>query len=92
MVVLVLYDELIYAYEQHKGSGKEAQRAAGGPRCPAGHHLGPNGPMALGDHDFSKNECDVCGATGTEQRCTGGCDFDLCARCYAEYADLCARC
>ena len=46
-------------------------------RCPAGHSLAPNPrPARL------TATCDGCGATGTAQRCVGGCDYDLCEDCY----------
>ena len=50
-------------------------------RCADGHDLGPNAHQAR----LTAN-CDGCGATGTEQRCQSGCDYDLCARCCAAAA------
>eukprot|EP01050_Picozoa_sp_SAG11_P023916 SAG11_NODE_4948_length_1712_cov_1.114693_1_plen_173_part_00 len=32
---------------------------------------------------LSANWCDYCGAIGTAFRCVTGCDYDLCAKCFA---------
>lgn len=56
----------------------EAEAAVATLRCPAGHGLALNANQAR----LTAN-CDGCGATGTTERCSGGCDYDLCARCCA---------
>jgi hypothetical protein len=50
-------------------------RARSGARCRNGH--------ALRTEARARNFCDVCGERGTAMRCSSGCDYDLCARCFA---------
>ena len=43
---------------------------------------------ALGQDPRSGHRCDVCGSIGTQYRCTAGCDYDMCSKCFQEKVPL----
>ena len=57
--------------------------------CPrVGHRIVPNGNVPGKAFPATRRfgACDVCEARGTQFRCAGGCDFDLCRVCFKKQA------
>ncbi|CAK9080100.1 Hypothetical protein SCF082_LOCUS38200 [Durusdinium trenchii] len=52
------------------------------PICSLGHGLKPD---KRGSH-----RCDLCGKSGTDYRCSGPCDYDLCKECWDRSLDSCS--